>query len=89
MLDMRCLFGFHAYGDPNIEYLSDGVAYHSRCQRCNRTQRLAFTLAPLLTTDADLALLNSDVAQAKTPQEIGRGNLLALFGVEKKSATDI
>lgn len=37
-------------------------------------------------TEADLVLLNSDAAQAQTPQDIGRGNLLALFGVEKSSA---
>lgn len=50
----------------------DGGTEHHRC--CLRCEKSQ--------------LLSVKLAQAKTPQEIGRGNLLALFGLEKKSAAD-
>jgi len=51
--------------------------------------RAAGRLLSLFATAKDIALLNSDIANRKRQQAIGQANLLALFGVEKKSAADI
>lgn len=102
MLDLRCLFGFHDYDYFSMTRLDGGTEHHRCCLRCEKSQLVwwedaevdqlweaAKAKTPLFATDADLTLLNNDAAQAKIRQEIGQENLLALFGLKKKSAADI
>ncbi len=89
MLDLRCRFGFHDYDYFSMTRLDGGTEHHRCCLRCEKSQLVWWEDAESFANDDDLALLNSDAAQAKARQEQGRENLLALFGVKKKSAADI
>lgn len=100
MLDLRCRFGFHDYDYFTMTRLDGGTEHHRCCLRCEKSELLigdadveqlwavAREKTPLFATAADIALLNSDAAQAKTPQDIGRANLLALFGVTTPTGLD-
>lgn len=102
MLDLRCRFGFHDYDYFAMSRLDGGTEHHRCCLRCEKSQMLGvdYVLRDLAQNlgianpgkaemdRAKAVLANTGLRIEKTLPEIGRANLLALFGVTTPTGLD-